>query len=155
MNYFNDARTKAPRTKAQSKGQDFTILSERGSVLRIQFDESLVELLIEEEAQGADWDGILEVPFKYDVCPLCEGRGTHTNPSIDCGGLSVEDFAEDPDFAEEYLGGKYDVPCYECHGKRVVPVVELPPAVQKVLDGWHQSLADSRRCEMYERMAGA
>lgn len=70
-----------------------------------------------------DYDGnTREVEFEYEVCPTCQGRGKHVNPSIDASGLSSEDFAEDPDFATDYLSGLYDVSCYECGGKRVVPV---------------------------------
>ena len=60
------------------------------------------------------------VALKYEVCPTCEGKGRHVNPSIDCDGLTAEDFAEDPDFREEYMSGRYDVTCYGCKGKRVV-----------------------------------
>ena len=60
------------------------------------------------------------VALKYEVCPTCEGKGKHVNPSIDCDGLTAEDFAEDPDFREEYMSGRYDVTCYGCKGKRVV-----------------------------------
>jgi hypothetical protein len=40
----------------------------------------------------------------------------------DAYGLSAEDFDADPDFAEDYLGGKYDIACNECGGARVVAV---------------------------------
>lgn len=56
---------------------------------------------------------------KYQVCPRCEGEGTHTNPAIDGNGLSQE-CVDDPDFMEAYLGGFYDVPCELCKGQRVV-----------------------------------
>jgi hypothetical protein len=154
-NYYNDARV-----RAAEETDDFTILEERAGTLVIRLDESIVEMLCDEgvrqrEGREDDFDGVLEVEFKYEVCSLCEGRGKHVNPSIDCGGLTQEDFAEDPDFAEEYMSGNYDVPCACCHGKRVVPSVTLPEDVQKALDAWHQSLAESRRTEMYERMMGA
>jgi hypothetical protein len=68
-------------------------------------------------------DGI-EVPVSFEVCPTCEGRGSHVNPSIDAHGLSADDFAEDPDFAEDYWSGAYDVPCYLCGGATTTPVCE-------------------------------
>ena len=58
--------------------------------------------------------------MKYIVFPVCEGEGKTVNPSIDAHGLTHEDFAEDPDFAEDYRNGMYDIPCRACHGKRVV-----------------------------------
>lgn len=58
---------------------------------------------------------------KWEVCPRCEGEGKHVNPAIDGNGLSSEDFDELGDeFREDYFAGIYDVPCYECKGKRVV-----------------------------------
>lgn len=79
-----------------------------------------------------------EVSVKYDVCPTCRGKGVHVNPSVDCNGITAEDFAEDPDFAEDYFRGVYDVPCAECGGARVVPV----PIDDEVLERYHKILAD-------------
>ena len=64
------------------------------------------------------------LPGKYEVCDRCLGKGSHCNPSIDGNGLTSEDFAEDPDFRDDYMSGMYDVPCYECKGARVVLVVD-------------------------------
>lgn len=75
--------------------------------------------------ENADGDE-LELPAHFEVCPRCEGEGTHVNPNIDGNGLSAEDFAEDPDFAEDYMAGTYDVPCEECGGQRVLAVVDDP-----------------------------
>jgi hypothetical protein len=60
------------------------------------------------------------VRFQYETCPTCDGKGTHVNPSIDASGLTGEDMS-DPDFREDYLSGVYNVPCYHCHAKRVIP----------------------------------
>jgi RecJ-like exonuclease len=67
----------------------------------------------------------MEVPAKRTVCPRCEGTGTHVNPSIDGHGLTQEDFDADPDFAEGYFNGRYDVRCEECDGRNVVEVPDL------------------------------
>lgn len=61
--------------------------------------------------------------FTWAICPLCSGHGKHVNPSIDASGLSAEDFAEDPDFAEEYFSGGYDVTCNQCQGRGSVVVL--------------------------------
>jgi len=85
-----------------------------------------VEVLCSEEDVGEDARGYateeVVVNIEWEVCPTCDGRGCHVNPSIDAHGLTAEDFAEDPDFAEDYLRGKYDIHCSECRGERVVPV---------------------------------
>ena len=64
------------------------------------------------------------IPAKWDICDLCDGEGTHVNPAIDAGGLSQEDFEQDPSFTEAYFNGIYDVPCRQCGGtgKMLVPV---------------------------------
>ena len=48
------------------------------------------------------------------ICPACHGDGRHVNPSIDAGGISGDDFAQDPDFAEAYFSGVYDQACRVC-----------------------------------------
>jgi hypothetical protein len=87
--------------------------------------ESLDEkrMIATAEVWDEDGDDIeVEVPFKYEVCPTCDGKGKHVNPSIDSHGISPEEFDEDPGFREDYMSGMYDVPCYECGGQRVVPM---------------------------------
>jgi RecJ-like exonuclease len=66
----------------------------------------------------------VSLPAKFEVCPTCAGKGTHVNRAIDGNGLTHEDFDADPDFAEAYRRGDYDVPCTECQGERVVAVVD-------------------------------
>lgn len=68
----------------------------------------------------------LRLPHTWEVCPVCQGRGSHVNPSIDCNGITPEDFAEDPDFEEAYFEGVYDVPCNRCKGRTTVPVIDEP-----------------------------
>lgn len=73
---------------------------------------------------GTHYDVECELPWRYDVCPVCEGKGTHVNPSIDASGLTAADFDDDPDFRDDYMSGHYDQTCNRCQGKRVVPVVD-------------------------------
>jgi hypothetical protein len=149
-NYWNDARVRALDESAH-----FEIVSEGRGRATIRMSEDIVEIAIENSARPEDWDGELDVAMKYEVCGLCEGCGTHVNPSIDCCGLTREDFDEDPDFAEDYMSGAYDVPCNRCGGKRVVPHVELPGDIAKIVTERERSLADYRACERMERMYGA
>lgn len=51
------------------------------------------------------------------ICPACQGEGKCVNPNIDSNGLTAEDFADDPDFAEDYMSGLYDVTCGACNGR--------------------------------------
>lgn len=57
---------------------------------------------------------------KWIVCPVCDGEGKTVNPDIDSNGLTAEDFRDDPDFAEDYMSGAYDIQCRACKGLRVV-----------------------------------
>lgn len=102
-----------------------------------------------------------ELPVKFDVCPTCRGNGSHVNPSIDCNGLSYDDFNEDPDFREEYMSGRYDVQCYGCDGKRVVPQIAEERFTQEhkdILAKLRQQQEDEndfRRIQEAERRMGA
>lgn len=106
---------------------------------------------------------VIELPVEFEVCWQCSGSGTHVDPAIDGHGLTHDDFADDPDFAEAYFNGAYDVQCYECGGRNVVPVVVEDPKKlneqQKVwLKMYHdycdEEAAYQRICE-YERRYGA
>lgn len=81
-----------------------------------------VATLYMSDPRDGEYEEEREIPVKWELCPTCEGKGSHVNPSIDSHGISPEEFAEDPDFEIEYRRGFYDVPCYECGGRRVVPV---------------------------------
>jgi hypothetical protein len=99
-----------------------------------------------------------EVPFKWEVCPTCNGRGRHVNPAIDCNGITAEDFDQEPGFREEYMAGMYDVRCYNCDGKRVVPVMDrdkMDDAELERIDGEIAEDDDFRRMQEAERRFGA
>jgi len=72
-----------------------------------------------------DDDGIeRELPTRWELCDVCDGKGTHVNPNIDRQGLTADDFHDDPDFFDNYRRGDYDIPCNRCGGRRVVAVVD-------------------------------
>jgi hypothetical protein len=105
----------------------------------------------------ADIDEDVEVPIRYDVCPTCDGRGSHVNPSVDCDGLTAEDFAEDPDLAEMYMDGVYDVTCYGCNGRNVVPVIDedrCDPEIMALVNARLTDEAAYRREAEAERRMG-
>jgi len=96
-----------------------------------------------------------ELPARFEVCPRCEGHGTHLNPSIGEHVYSAEEFYEsfpEPEDRAEYFkrGGIYDVTCQECRGHRVVPVVDearLDEAQKKVHAEWLKQEEDRRKFE--------
>lgn len=105
------------------------------------------------------------LPMKFSVCGTCSGKGTHVNPSIDAHGLTQEDFYEDPDFAEEYFSGAYNVGCYECGGQRVTPVIDykrienfgtdLQKKIVELVDNWVKDYWDGVAISEAERRMGA
>jgi hypothetical protein len=127
-----------------------------GNVQRL-FDEIDTRRMIgilERDLPG--FEGPIHVTLEYEVCGTCEGKGTHVNPSIDSHGLSAEDFDEDPDLAENYFGGLYDVPCAECKGERLILVPSESrndeALYRAVMDYQHELWADAREQEHERRM---
>lgn len=90
-------------------------------------------------------DNELGMPAKRIVCPLCNGKGSHVNPSIDSHGLTREDFDDDPDFAENYFSGMYDVPCYRCNGRNVCLVVDEEKCDKHLLAYFRRVEEDERQ----------
>ena len=126
MNYFNDPRVNPSKAR--------------------------VTIEIEDPKTG---EGVeIELPTKWEICDLCNGEGRHVNPSIDAGGISGEAFLEDPDFAEDYMAGAYDVACNACGGAGKVKVPDydqLTEDQRKALE--EQQMADAayeaeRRAEL-------
>ena len=92
-------------------------------------------------------------PAKYQVCFGCGGNGTHVNRNIDGNGLTSEDFAEDPDFAEAYFAGNYDVRCATCGGKRVVAVIDREAAeltCPDILRAYDDQMIEEARADQEE-----
>lgn len=98
-----------------------------------------------------------ELPTTWGVCPTCRGEGKHTNPSIDCNGLTRDDFDDDPDFADSYMSGHYDVTCYGCEGLRVVQVIDesrMSDDLRAMWEADRRADADCRAMEAAERRMG-
>jgi hypothetical protein len=107
-----------------------------------------------------------ELPSKFEVCDRCRGHGTHLNPSIGEHAYTPEEFEEaffeEEDRAEYFKrGGRYDVSCEECHGRRVVEAVDvaacaLDPELTEALKRYDAKLEDDyayeRECAAERRM---
>lgn len=140
-NYYNDYRVRN---------------AERYAHRNVDEDRMVIFLTLPDEETGDDVEH--EVPAKYDVCPTCEGRGKHVDPSIDASGYSPDedDYYGDPDEYEEgrspYERGVYDVPCMTCHGKRVVLEVDTRAADPALIEAYNDYLAE---CDEYDAMVRA
>ena len=100
----------------------------------------------------------IEVPTVWEICHMCSGNGTHVNPSIDCCGLTHEDFAEDPDFLDEYMSGTYDVQCRTCKGTGKVRVPDYDALTDEQREGLEELERDRAQWaaeEAAERAMGA
>ena len=105
---------------------------------------------------------VVSFPARREVCARCNGEGHHTNPAIDGNGLTADQLYEDPDFAEDYISGVYDVVCEECRGRNVVDVLDYEAAEREgmteqlaALRRQEDDLARMRTEEAAERRAGA
>lgn len=124
--------------------------------------EDTLTKIITKMGEGAlYWLGSLPkthtVALKWQVCGTCHGKGKHVNPSIDAHGLSYEDMHDDPEFAEEYLRGMYDVPCYECKGRTTTLTVDEKGTSQetlKFITDWIDDMYAARRECYAERRMG-
>lgn len=100
----------------------------------------------------------VELPTTWTVCDVCHGNGKHVNPAIDCNGLSADDFADDPDFADAYMAGAYDVTCNRCGGRTTVRAVDwsrLSPEHRAAYEQQLRAEADDRAAQLAEIRAGA
>lgn len=110
------------------------------------FDERTM-IAIHEDGDGETH----EIKCEYRVCGLCEGKGKHVNPAIDSHGISMSEFHDDPDFAEDYFGGLYDIPCNQCHGTRVEPW-PVEESDQELVEDFLRAECDyARICEAERR----
>lgn len=65
-----------------------------------------------------------QFPTKWAICDNCDGEGSHVNPSIDCGGITSDEWGEwDYEDRERYFSGAYDVTCKCCNGSGKVRVL--------------------------------
>jgi hypothetical protein len=125
-------------------------------IVDVDEERMVATLRLPDEEDGYDE---FEIHCEYAVCGTCGGRGKHVNPSIDCNGLTREDFDADPDFYEDYRSGFYDVSCYECKGRRVVPSLTPQTARERAAmlrwEKWAQEEERYLRMCAAERAMGA
>ena len=106
-----------------------------------------------------DGEEELVLPARLALCPTCQGKGSHVNPSIDASGYAPdEDDYDDETGEDRYTRGDYTVPCWTCKGKRVVPEIDGANVDAETLariEAWEAAEADFRALQLAERRAGA
>jgi hypothetical protein len=134
--------SKLPYSGLQQGNQETTEMSNRANQIRFTV-----------------WNGDDEIeyvmPSRMEVCPRCDGTGSHTNPAIDGNGITSSEMAEmGDDFREDYMNGLYDVRCETCRGANVVPVADPANATAEVRAAWEQheeAMYEAAREEASER----
>jgi len=149
-NYMMDPRANA---KSAWKGYD-----ERSGTITISWTKYLDDDDMTQDPDTGEWTEEKEIelnlPAELEVCSLCGGKGKTVDPNIDAGGLTSDDFYDDPDFEEDYFGGTYDITCAQCEGKRVVPVVaegRLSVEQKKQYEEYAREQAEAAEEEYHER----
>jgi hypothetical protein len=145
-NYYSDARVVAANSGSMFKSLDLSRMV--GMVEYTEWDEDENEIL-----------HLIDMPIRWEVCSLCNGKGSHVNPSIDCNGLSREDFDQDPDFAESYWRGDYDQTCNCCGGRTTEAVLdsgrlnnEQKQHLANLERQWQEEAEYQRECAAERRM---
>lgn len=127
--------------------------------MKIQRNGSTLTL-IHEDDEGFENEVI--IPSKFEVCPRCEGHGTHLHSAIGEHAYSPEEFNEsffEDDEREAYFtrGGRYDVQCEECHGARVLLMPDedrMSQETKDILEKHYRDEAEyAAECRM-ERLMG-
>jgi hypothetical protein len=158
LNFAQDARNGAPAGVPTVTICVCECGAEEGGIHEGQCEHAQAGIATPVSAEQAQCDEERELPWRWDVCPVCDGKGRHVNPNIDCNGLTAEDFAEDPDFAEDYRRGCYDQPCNRCRGRTTVPVVDEERCTEHELAALEAAIdaeAEMRACYLAELRAGA
>lgn len=122
VNYFNDPRV---RNAERYGNRD---VDEQKMVIRWET----------ENAEGATV--VHEFPARFEVCPTCDGKGSHTNPSIDASGYYPDD---DDDNGYDYESSA----CGTCHGKRVVLEIDRRASDPDMLAAYDRHLDDLDECD--------
>jgi hypothetical protein len=135
------------RDREKMDGQWYKSFDERRMVVTVAYTLYADGSFSSEEDDG---ECEAEFPVKFEVCGLCNGKGSHVNPSIDAHGISQEEFDEDPDFEEAYFEGRYDVVCYRCGGKRVEPVVNEDALTKEQKELW-EKIQEGQAAEAHDR----
>jgi len=97
----------------------------------------------------------MRIRTKFEVCGQCEGSGVVVDPQVDAGGLTQEDFRDDPDFEEAYFGGRFDVKCPRCKGLRVEPHPQFPKWLAEAIQSHDESVWEGIREQCAELAMGA
>ena len=109
-----------------------------------------------EEHDGTDF---LMVEGKMEVCPECQGTGSHVRHDLDDSAM-VDSMREDGDDEglRRYFSGAFDEVCRVCGGDNVVLEPnwdDVPVWAQKAIESWEASARLDAQITAQERRMGA
>lgn len=109
-----------------------------------------------DEATGKTVAFIHLIPSVWEICEECRGEG---KSSRYMGVISDED-AQDDDWMQDYMNGRFDKPCRECSGLGRVAVMDQAyldahPDIRQMVDDHNAEEAEYRATCRAERMFGA
>lgn len=99
-----------------------------------------------------DDGGERELPFTWRICCGCNG---HSKSSAYLGAFTGEQMREDPEFAEDYMAGRYDRACDKCGGSGKVKVADLKAMSKQDRKAYREQqreLTEMRAVERAERL---
>ena len=147
-NYEND-----PRVRAASTMKPWILLREDRYSGVFRLNDLVLECLIQDEVPVRE-DGEYTLNITRVICSLCRGYGKVVNPSIDCNGLTQEEFDQEPGFEENYNAGMYDITCPQCKGKSI-EITPIPPQeLKKPIANWVQENYECEAQARQERIMG-
>jgi len=148
LNYEND-----PRVKASNSIKPWILLEIERYAGNFRLNDSLLEYLIEEKIPVRK-TGEYTLQIRRIICSLCHGYGKVINPSIDCNGLTQEDFDQEPGFEDDYNIGMYDITCPQCKGKNIEIIPISPPKLKEAIASWIQAEYEYEAQARQERIMG-
>lgn len=93
---------------------------------------------------------ITDADFHWEICGRCRGDGTLGGyPGV----YTSDDFAEDPDFFDDYIA--YRRTCEDCGGSGKVRGLSQAALERPAVQRWICDVSDSYATERQERMMGA
>lgn len=118
---------------------------------KIKFSHPSLEYTAEND--GKDY---IIVTGKMEVCPTCNGTGSHVRHDLDDSAM-VDNMMEDGDHEgiEAYHDGAFDEICTQCGGNNVVAIPELPEWANTAVSEWERDEQESRLEAAAERHMGA
>ena len=90
------------------------------------FDSASIDTVAKMDGADITFPQVRVSTGGWDICSTCKGEGEYTNPSIDAGGIGMDEFGQwSNEEQERYFSGFYNVTCSTCKGEGKVRTYEF------------------------------